>query len=174
MTTSAPDLNRLQHLRLFSPMATLAVTAWGHDSSELDAQIAVMVAFVENTPNPHCLLCEHPLGAPAPALMGWQDMPGGKAVFAVCQDCGGSESRTKNPRQNRLQADGARRQRMRRAPQRWREKRLVDKIASFSGLVALRRRKPLRRTKNPPVSPCRVHAPKAGRRRLPCPACHPS
>jgi hypothetical protein len=83
MTTTAPDLNRLAHLRLFNPMVTLAMTAWGHDSPELDAQLAVMIAFVKYNQNPHCLVCEDPVEPTDAALMGYEDVPGGKVIFAV-------------------------------------------------------------------------------------------
>jgi hypothetical protein len=41
-----PDLNQLQHLRLFSPAATIEATARGVDSPELDAQLAIIAGFL--------------------------------------------------------------------------------------------------------------------------------
>ena len=83
MTAHAPDIHRLQHVRLFSPAATIAAIGRGLDSLELDVQLKVMLAA---GPSGLCLLCEQP--APTPSVMGWADVPGGRAAFSVCEDCG--------------------------------------------------------------------------------------
>ena len=32
--------------------------------------------------------CEDLLGSATPSLLGWNELPRGKAIFAVCADCG--------------------------------------------------------------------------------------
>jgi hypothetical protein len=70
-----PDLNQLQHLRLFSPAATIEATARGVDSPELDAQLAIIAGFLKHARDPHCLLCVRPIGLDPPSLMACLDAP---------------------------------------------------------------------------------------------------
>jgi hypothetical protein len=70
-----PDLNHLQHLRLFSPAATIEATARGVDSPELDAQLAIIAGFLKHARDPHCLLCVRPIGLDPPSLMACLDAP---------------------------------------------------------------------------------------------------
>jgi hypothetical protein len=89
MTAHTHDLNRLQHLRLFSPAATIAATARGLDSPELDFQLGVIAVFLKQARDPHCLECMRPIGLVPPSLMACLDAPGfPRMVSVVCQACG--------------------------------------------------------------------------------------
>jgi hypothetical protein len=84
-----PDLNHLQHLRLFSPAATIEATARGIDSPELDAQLGIIAGFLKHARDPHCLLCVRPIGRDPPSLIACLDAPGfPRMVFVVCKACG--------------------------------------------------------------------------------------
>ena len=88
MATLLKVLNNLADIKSAGGVALRVRTQEGHDSPELDAQLAAMIAYLKHSPDPRCLLCENSLGFAAPALMGWNQLPGGKAIFAVCADCG--------------------------------------------------------------------------------------
>jgi hypothetical protein len=72
------------HVRLFSPLATILATARGVDSPELDAQLAITAAM-PGEPAFCCFLCEEE--TPVPAVIGAIDVPKGKQIFVLCNEC---------------------------------------------------------------------------------------